>query len=195
MSRLSGGWDAELLTSQRGEQVKLPLTMDRLKEFLAYYPDAGIFVWQKTSNRNGGKAGTQAGYLRDGYLVIKLDRRAYMAHRLAYFYMHGKWPSHQIDHISGDRLDNRAVNLRPATNTQNRWNVGTYKNNSSGIRGVCWKPNIKRWVARIGTLEGRKTLGTFKTKEEAAAVYADAARKYHGEFARVPPPLRSSTAS
>ena len=88
-----------------------------------------------------------------------------------------------VDHINGDRLDNRKCNLRLCTHVQNIYNCGMSKNNTSGFKGVYWHKRSKAWRAKI--CHNRKTivLGEFKTAKEAAVAYDEAALKCHGEFA------------
>lgn len=90
----------------------------------------------------------------------------------------------EVDHINGDRLDNRRCNLRLATHAQNVRNAGMRKDNTSGFKGVCYYPLTKRWTSQINVRGRRKRLGYFSTPEEAHAAYCVAALQHHGEFAR-----------
>ncbi len=111
--------------------------------------------------------------------------KMYKAHRLAWFYMTGEWPPDQIDHIDGDRDNNRLVNLRKATNAQNGANARLSKNNSSGFKGVSFDTSVGRWRASIRRNRQLHYLGFFNTPEEAHAAYASAAVQLFGEFARM----------
>lgn len=94
----------------------------------------------------------------------------------------------QVDHINGNKLDNRRSNLRLCNNSQNHQNIGLTKKNTSGFKGVRLdkrKWRNKRWLAEIKTKEKSLFLGYFETKEEAATAYNQAAKKHHGEFARL----------
>lgn len=158
------------------------LTRDRLCELIVYDPVSGILRWKKS--RANLKAGSVAKSRLDGYLRIRVDGKSYMAHRLAWLYMTGEWPSGQIDHINGVRDDNRFVNLRDVETNENRRNRKKNLNSTSGFKGVSFKRWQHQWVARIQTDGRRLHLGYFDTAEEAHVAYCTAAKKYHGQFAR-----------
>lgn len=91
----------------------------------------------------------------------------------------------EVDHEDGDGLNNRRSNIRLATSTQNKCNVGKRSNNTSGFKGVHWHKPSGMWHARI-TVNGKTfSLRYHRNKEQAAKAYEEAAKKYHGEFARV----------
>jgi hypothetical protein len=158
------------------------LELDVLKALLEYDPLTGSFIWlQQVSNRI--KVGSLAGnFDKDGYRTIQLCGTKYRAGRLAYFYMTGRWPVHEIDHIDGDRTNESWSNLREVTRCENIANsdrqVGT-----SGLRGVKWDPNASVWRARIAYRGRREYVGAYATKEEAYKAYLEAADAIHGEFA------------
>jgi hypothetical protein len=155
------------------------LAQMRLQDAMDFYPDEGIMRWRFCRGRLA-KAGTVAGNVRpDGYVQIKIDQSTYLRSRLAWLFVHGRWPT-EIDHINGDRSDDRLENLREATRSQNisncRQRVG-----SSGFRGVSKHGN--RFVAKITQGGNEHYLGTFPTAEAAAEAYRVASEKLHGEFA------------
>lgn len=161
----------------------MTLTQNRLKELLTYDPATGVFRWSETP-RKGVRAGHVAGNItRDGKGVrIRIDRISYKAHRLAWLYVHGDWPSGEIDHAKGTPYDNRFTNLRDASHTQNMGNAKRRQDNSSGFKGVARSAaKQERWRAH---LRG-KYLGSFDTREDAHAAYAEAAGDFYGEFARL----------
>lgn len=91
---------------------------------------------------------------------------------------------YDVDHINGNRLDNRISNLRICSRRENIWNSKIKKNNSSGFKGVDFVKSRNLFRARIRTLSGRINLGYFKTAEEAAEKYAAAAKYHHENFAK-----------
>ncbi len=143
----------------------------RLKELVDYNPNTGEFRWKT-------EVGNIAGYIRsNGYVRIELDRKSYLAHRLVWLYVHGKWPI-GIDHINHDKTDNRIENLREVTRAENQKNLPVFKNNTSGVPGVSWSKSSKKWQANIKT-EGKVIyLGLFQDKNEAIKAREEAKIKY-----------------
>lgn len=139
------------------------LTAARLREVVCYDPETGAFAWRGGRGRAYRKIGTRHPL---GYLRICVDGRDYLAHRLAWLYVHGEWPADQIDHRNGRRQDNRIANLRLASNPENHQNRKLQRNNRSGHPGVR-EVAPGRWIAAIKTRGARRHLGTFGTFEEA----------------------------
>lgn len=154
------------------------LTQMRLKELLLYDPETGVFTWLSKPNRSI-RMGDVAGCMASGYRQIKIDGRLYRAHRLAWLYVHGKWPADQIDHINGVRDDNRIVNLREATQSQNQQNRTANANNTSGFPGVCWSKQKRKWRSQIKLASRNKYLGIFDTPVAAHAAYLAAKAELH----------------
>jgi hypothetical protein len=178
---LRGQLEFEFQSSTKVKQIGL--TQQRLRELLMYDPETGIFTWRV---RRGGtaNAGTVAGSTdTTGHLQIKIDGKLYLAHRLVWLYVHGYWPSLEIDHRDGEKQNNRLKNLRLATSADNSRNTPAKNTNTSGIKGVSWFKG--RWVAQINVSGKKFYLGRFVEKESAGLAYAEAAHRYHGEFARV----------
>ena len=145
------------------------LTQQRLKEVLQYTPETGEFMWLVTLN-NRALAGAVAGCVckRTRYRKISIDQVLYLAHRLAWLYVHGRFPEAEIDHRNGVRDDNRIDNLRDVThavNTQNR----TVVLGASGALGVSVVNG--RFRSKLERNGKQKCLGRFDTIEEASAVY------------------------
>jgi hypothetical protein len=158
-------------------QTKAETTQERLKELLSYDPETGLFT--RLMRAGTARPGDIAGCMTPkGYLIIKIDGEGYMAHRLAWLYVHGKWPADQIDHINGVKNDNRIANLREATNSENMQNQrAASKANRAGLIGVY--PNRHRFVAQITINRQKQYLGIFATAEEAHSAYLSAKKIYH----------------
>ncbi len=145
------------------------LTQARLKELLHYNPETGVFTW-KQSPCNRVMVGAIAGSLNKGYRIVGIDGLHHSGHRLAWMYTYGCFPYDEIDHINGDRDDNRIVNLRISTRQENAKNIGKKRNNTSGFNGVAWAKTPQKWVAHITIDKKLIHLGIFKT--HLAACYA-----------------------
>jgi len=157
------------------------LTQECLKEALSYDPLTGNFVWIK--RRGGRKFGAIAGCLnRYGYRVITVWCNVYTAHRLAWLYVYGVFPSGGIDHINGSKDDNRIANLREATELQNSWNQCREKG-VSGHKNVVWRESKKRWQVRMHINGKKRAFGSFIDVEEANQRAIEVRDQHHGEFA------------
>jgi len=119
-----------------------------------------------------------------GYLIIKIDYKAYKAHRLAWLYVYGAWPIDQIDHINGIKNDNRIKNLREASNRQNSHNKHCIqKNSTTGFTGVSFVKSTNKFRAHISINGKFNSLGVYETAEEAHEVYLKNKRALHGFYA------------
>lgn len=156
------------------------LTAERVREILRYDSATGHFIWAVSTGARA-KVGASAGHDVQGYLSIRIGGHSYYCHRLAWLYTHGKWPKNQIDHINGNRSDNRLVNLRDVSGAVNQENqrIARSNNRSSWFLGVSWYRQSGKWVANIKTCGKMRHLGYFKTAEEASAAYIDAKRLLH----------------
>lgn len=153
------------------------LTQSYLKKILKYNPDTGIFVWRINSAKNI-KANDIAGTTSHGYIVIQINNKPYGAHRLAWFYMTGKWPKAQIDHGDHVRSNNKWPNLDEATCQENGKNQSIRKTNTSKITGVYFNKRNKIWVAQININKKPVGLGGFKDKFEAICCRKSAERRH-----------------
>lgn len=165
-----------------------------LRSLIHYNPDTGDFVWKSktgddretrrwNSRYSGTKAGSKVALPPYEYHSISINGHPFGAHRIAYAIMTGEDPGNDlIDHVDEDPLNNKWGNLRNATITQNRYNMGMYSNNTSGFKGVhCHKPSGK-WVASMG-VDGQKIpIGIYDTKPHAVEAYRRAALEIQGEF-------------
>ena len=154
---------------------------ERLKEVLDYSTETGLFTWKI----NAGRCikGRATSYItHNGYKKIKVDKKSYVAHRLAWLYVYNKFPNGDIDHIDGDRLNNKISNLREASRSQNLQNKKMQSNNSSGYIGVSYDKKRNKWDARISVFGKQICLGLFITAEEASRAYEEKALEYFKEF-------------
>jgi len=141
--------------------------VNRLKELYSYDKDSGVFTRNITVHYNA-KAGDIAGTkTKAGYLLISVDGKQYLAHRLAWLYEYGEFPDDSIDHINHDKADNRIENLREADKTENARNVLLTSANTSGCTGVCWLKDRCRWFAQIKIDGKNKFLGSFVNFSDA----------------------------
>lgn len=147
--------------------AKKILTAARLRERLRYDPDTGEFYRFKKLAQRFERVGSPH---IQGYIRICVDYGEYLAHRLAWLYMTGGWPKREIDHINGNKTDNRWINLRDVTTHQNGWNKGMMSTNTTGFTGVYYGKNCKGWRAQYNN----KHLGVFVTKQEAYDAYLHA---------------------
>lgn len=161
-----------------------PLTQQRLKEVLHYDQLTGDWHWLK---RLAWRVdiGMPAGSINAiGYRQIGVDGTVYLAHRLAWFYMTGRWPLNEIDHRDLNKSNCSWENLRLADHSENASNVIKRANNSSGFKGVWGRRGC--WTAELKSKGKKIYLGQFETPEEASAAYEAAAKRTFGEFYREP---------
>ncbi len=159
------------------------MTPERLREVLSYHPWTGEFRWRLQLSLRI-KVGDLAGRLTDQlFIKIRIDGREYLAHRLAWLYMKGKWPTRLINHRNRRRSDNRWPNLREATNSQIAAHARSRRRMS---RGVDWLPREGKFRARI-TVDGQwSDIGHYRTEAQAYQAYLVSARAAFGEFAAPP---------
>lgn len=158
------------------------LTPERVRELLEYDLITGRFKWRMTGT--GRKRDLLAGWLdRLGYRLIEIDGKGYLAHRLAWFYVHGRWPK-ELDHSDGDKANNAIGNLRECRRDQNIQNIGLTSWNSSGFKGAFKRDRGDKWMARIRVNGRLVCLGDHHTARDAGAAYDKAAIKYFGPFAK-----------
>lgn len=161
-------------------------SIKQLRDALAYDAETGVLTWKPQPPRRGVRniAGKEAGWVQNGYRQLTIGQVTVFSHRVAWALVHGQWPAEFVDHVNMDRTDNRLVNLRLATKSENSCNTRARVNNASGMKGVYLCRSTGRWRARI-MLGGKSTcLGRFNTAEAAHEAYRKAAEQVHGEFAR-----------
>ena len=155
----------------------------KLKELLDYNPETGDFHWRCKPKSGRVSVGDRAGSRHNrGYIQVRVDGGHYLAHRLAWLYVYGAIPASLVDHINGNRADNRIANLRLATPSENQQNRRqAHKNSATGYLGVGYvrTRQTRPWIARIKVNGKEKKLGFFSTPERASAAYMAAKREFH----------------
>jgi hypothetical protein len=163
------------------------LTALRASELLDYDAETGALTWKVRAGRvsAGAKVCSVDGH---GYLVVRIDKVRYLAHRVAWLIANGGWPDKGLDHIDGNRLNNALKNLREATAAENNQNkrAPISSNKSSQSLGVSRNKKSKKWVAYISVSGLRKHLGSFENEASARAAYLAAKADLH-PFAEVKP--------
>lgn len=157
------------------------LTQAQVLEMFSYAD--GKLYWRKKTSRKT-VVGNEAGTARktDGYRQVMIGYRTYRSHRLIYLYHHG-WMPEIIDHINQNPTDNRIENLRSATRAENAYNCKLRPDNTSGVKGVTWCKNKRKWVARLYANKQCVNLGRFTDMQDAIAAVVAARTQYHGAFA------------
>ena len=159
------------------------MTLKDIKQIVSYDGRSGHFRWKQNRGRNA-RIGEIAGRLTfTGYRHICIAQKEYLAHRLAWWFIHGEHPTSWVDHINGKRDDNRIINLRVVTLTQSSHNARPKKNSTTGLKGVT--PVGNRFMARIRFGGKRIHLGSFASAEEAAEAYRNTALTLQGEYAPI----------
>ena len=159
------------------------ISIEVLRERFAYDPKTGVVTY---ATRCGNcLKGMRAGSVKSesGYRIIKIGKKELREHRVIFVLMKGQWPTDCMDHINGDRTDNRWENLREATQTQNRWNGKGFSSRKARAKGVHFHQKSGKWQAKIGFGGVMHQLGFFETHDEAAAARKKAACEMYGEFA------------
>lgn len=154
-------------------------TIERLRELLEYRPGTGELVRRVSSG--GLLAGSIAGGRKSsGYVYVSVDDHRLLAHRVIWAMQTGHYPQGDIDHIDGDRANNRWTNLRQATRAQNMQNERrARRNGTSGYLGVSWSRAAGRWAAAIKRDGKAQHLGLFDDPKVAHAAYVEAKRRLH----------------
>jgi hypothetical protein len=153
------------------------LTAERAHFLLEYDQETGVLTWRESRGRvkKGDVAGSTG---PKGYVVVHVDGKGYHAHRLVWLIVHGRFPPEHLDHVDGNKVNNRLVNLREASNAENQQNLKRARShNKVGTLGVSIHKG--HWRAQIVVNGKAKHLGHFQSKEAAAAAYLIAKRRLH----------------
>ncbi|MGY2255066.1 HNH endonuclease [Pseudomonas reactans] len=161
--------------------MKPDIRHGRLLEALSYSSETGIFLWKNPASSAAFLGGKEAGTINgDGYRQIMIDGKLYQAHRLAWLYVFGAFPGHRLDHVNGIKTDNRILNLREVTPSQNMMNSPAPKSNSTGFKNV----SKNRGGFLVCVRANKKSSSKWFPSLPEAAAHAEALRaSLHGEFA------------
>ncbi len=161
------------------------ITHSYLLSIYSYDPEIGEFSHKRERYKKDGLfAGTEFKHRGTSYRLISINRKTYFAHRLAWFYVHGSWPTKDIDHINGNGMDNRICNLREATASQNRVNSPAQRHSATGQRGIHVHA-CGRYRVQLQKDNRPIHVGYFDTLQSAIEARDKAYREIHGEFARL----------
>lgn len=158
--------------------------VEEIKKILNYDLITGEFTW--AIKRKGCKKGNTAGALNKtiGYRYLCINYKKYLAHRVAWAYVHGEFPKNEIDHIDGNKQNNAISNLREATRVENTWNTKISKRNTSGFKNVSLHKKTGLWRATLNCKNANVINKYFKTKEDAVIFLQKEREKHHGNFSR-----------
>lgn len=157
----------------------MTLTQERLKQVVSFEPTTGVFTRILKAKR--AVIGRELGYKKsNGYIALSIDGQKYFAHRLAWLYVYGEFPKHDVDHIDGDRANNKIENLRDVTRSVNLQNLKAAKshNKSTGVLGAYLHISGK-FMSRIQVNKKDVYLGLFETAEQAQQAYLTAKQQFH----------------
>lgn len=147
--------------------------IQELRDMFEYHED-GYLIRRSTGKPCGRRANRS-----DGYTIVRVGGRMLRAHRIIYAIIHGEMPEGEIDHINGNRADNRIENLRDVSKSVNQHNSKKRKDNSSGFPGVSWDTQHQKWRAQIMVDNQQIRLGLFENLEDAVQARKKAKIKYH----------------
>jgi hypothetical protein len=156
-------------------------TQLQVKELFDYHPN-GYLVW--AINRRRGRIGNKVGIVHtNGYFRTRVNGKLESNHRITFLWHHGYLPKF-VDHIDGNKLNNKIENLRPANDVQNQQNSKLSVKSTSGFKNVNFCPQTKKWAVKISVCGKKKTIGRYDDIELADLIAQEARSKYHGEYAR-----------
>lgn len=145
------------------------ITQSLVQEMFRYDSLTGEFFRRISRSGNGGRAGTLAGSLSEGYLQTRIGKKTYKIHRLIWLYVYGYFPETEIDHIDRDRLNNKIENLREASSQCNARNRKERSDNTSGVKGVYWCKRGSRWSVYICISQKKRFVGYYQDYADAVS--------------------------
>jgi hypothetical protein len=157
------------------------ITKEILHEYVKYDFETGIFTWKKKSGDKCVIGGIVGGVQPQGYIQMQICGHNLRGHQAAWLYVYGYYPK-QIDHKNRIKTDNRIYNLREVTSTQNLFNIGIKKDNTTGVKNVHWCNSKKRFIAKLKIKNKTNYIGSFINIEDAKLAIIYARNKLHGEY-------------
>lgn len=150
----------------------MSITQEELKSKLNYNCETGLFTWKQSSSNRikiGGIAGNTWFNKHNGkiYKRIFVKDKLYYSHRLAWFYVYGAWPEQEIDHVNGNGEDNRLINLRCVSSSENKKNMKIKSSNNSGVSGISFHKKANKWMCRITVNKKTIYIGLFEDINDA----------------------------
>lgn len=158
----------------------MKLTQERIMGILDFSSCDGGLIWRcpRPGTKSGGKAGTLNGR---GYWQTGIDGKVYLNHRIVFLLYYGYLPKY-LDHIDGDKCNNNIKNLRPCSHFENCFNTKIRSNNTSGVKGVYWHKESKKWIARVQANGKESFLGRFNNIKLAELAVKNERYAIHGQF-------------
>ena len=155
------------------------IDQETVKKLFHYDAESGMLLWRNGNGRNV-KPWQQAKALNGhGYYTAKVNGKNYLVHRLAWLYVHGAFPKHDIDHKNRIRNDNRLCNLRAVSRTDNCQNISLPSHNKSGHIGISWFALQKKWTVYVKVNKKNKWLGNYKNLDDAIAARKAGEKQYY----------------
>ncbi len=164
------------------EAKQASVTAERVRYLFNYEPSTGRLIRRVNAGYRARKGSIAGGMSRHGYRIVRVDGIVFMAHRIVWMHVHGEWPAKTLDHINGDRSDNRLENLRLADQYENGYNRKVSRRSSTGVLGVYWENTRLKFSASINFRGKTYNLGRYSYLKEAVAARKQAEQRLYGEF-------------
>lgn len=163
--------------------ARCDLSAGLIRSLFYYNRRTGIMRWKKTSSTRIKRGNIAGSITKAGHRRVNINGVGYLAHRLIWVWVTGKWPARELDHKNQKKADNRWTNIRPATTLQNNQNKGKRKNNTSGYKGVWFEKHLGKFRSAVGFRGKLYRCGCFKTAKAAHIAYRKLAKRLHKNFA------------